>query len=304
MELIFYIFFYIFLEIPSEQKCLGVSFEIHLSLWGLFLWEVQSDDLTCQIIWSFELCQNFIIIKLVSNLIWHHGDCTVCDVIILRPTCGSGWTAVTSGLQWTGSQRAGHSIRTGTLHTGARLPGVTVKPLRAAQLSGRLISRVTVSGLGVAAAPSAAAGLTGAEGFVCGVPAPETGWALLAELTLVSRRTATGLNPAGRDAISTPCRHQLHVVKVTTSWKDTTVQSIKIKILLQILLQLQLLFDKCMCELIVKRYQNLTQIFILRRNGEWLLRAESYCSKMSKKESAEEIWILERVGALQVLWKK
>lgn len=84
-----------------------------------------------------------------------------------------------------------------------RLPGVTVKVMRAAQLSNVLVSRVTISGLWVTAASSAAAGHTGAERSLCGLQPPEIGRTLLTELTLISWRTDAGLDPAGWDTIST-----------------------------------------------------------------------------------------------------
>lgn len=123
-------------------------------------------------------------------------------VLVLTHTCGSSWTAVTAGDRRVGPQRAGHSLGTGTLHTGPVLPGVAVEAVGAAQLPGGLVGRVTVSGLRVAAAASAAAGLTGTEGPVCRDGTSEPGRAPFTELALVPLGAAAGPDPAGRDAAS------------------------------------------------------------------------------------------------------
>lgn len=147
-------------------------------------------------------------------------------VFTVGRTGGSRWTACTLGMQESEGDWAGHSIWTGALHACLRLPGVTVEPLSTAPTSGGLISWVTVSSLRVTAPPSAVTGFTGAEGSLRRIGTSEAWGAPLTELTLVSRRAAAALHPAGRSAAATrPGWPQPHVVKVTTSWGDTTVQS-------------------------------------------------------------------------------
>lgn len=132
-------------------------------------------------------------------------------------TGGSRGTYLTARLQGAGGQRAGHTLRAGAPHTGLGQPQVSVEALGAALICRSLISGVAVSGVRVTAVSSAAAGLAGAEGSVCGGTAFEAGRAALAELALVAWWAAAGVHPASRDAAPPPCRHQLHIVKITTA---------------------------------------------------------------------------------------
>ena len=124
---------------------------------------------------------------------------------------GGPWGTVADRILRTGLHGAGQSGGTGTAGAGVGVLRVSVESGRAGPVRRRLVSGEAVFVVRVAG------GLTGAEGPARRVAAPEAGRAALAEIALVAPRTDAGLDPDRHGAGSTPGRHQLHVVQVTTS---------------------------------------------------------------------------------------